>query len=194
MKISRERLEYEGRRTLRWIQRQGVILYPGKPERETAKRYLRGMSTIFPELVGQLRAIYLYHQSEQVNNSYDGVLWKNVTTDGRGTLYAVGLSVEAVAQGPQYLQRLFIHELAHIIAPCAPETHSAEFHVACQKLLRQYDEATGSCLEAGREISAEDQEVVNHMRSNSPPPPSPSVKIPVTVPHQGKMWRSRHRR
>lgn len=193
MKISRERLEYEGRRTLRWIQRQGVVFYLGKPEREAAKRYLRGMSRIFPELVGQLRAIYLYRQSEQVNSAFDGILWKNVTTDGRGVLYAVGLSTEAVAQGPQYLQRLFIHELAHIIVPCAPGTHSAEFHVTYQKLLHQYDEATGSCLEAGREISAADRAAVEHMRENGPPPPSPYAKIPVTVPHQGKVWRQKHR-
>lgn len=193
MKISRERLEYEGQRTLRWIQRQGVIFYSGKPEREAAKRYLRGMSRVFPELVGLLRAVYLYRQSEQANSAYDGVLWKNVTTDGRGTLYAVGLSVEAVAQGPQYLQRLFIHELSHILAPCAPGTHSTEFYTTYQKLLHQYDEATGSCLEAGREISAADQEAVKHMRENGPPPPAPSTKIPVTVPHQGKAWRDKHR-
>lgn len=194
MKISRERLEYEGRRTLRWIQRQGVIFYPGKPEREAAKRYLREMSMVFPDLVGQLRAIYLYRQSEQVNSAYDGILWKNVTTDGRGTLYAVGLAVEAVEQGPQYLQRLFIHELTHIIVPCKPGTHSTEFHVTCQKLLHQYDKATGSCLEAGREVSAADQEAVKHMRENGPPHPSPSTKIPVTVPHHGKAWRDKHRR
>lgn len=193
MKISRERLEYEGQRTLRWVQRQGVVFYPGKPERETAKQYLRGMSKIFPELVGQLRAIYLYPQSKQANSACDGILWKNVTTDGRGTLYAVGLAVEAVAQGPQYLQRLFIHELAHIIAPCAPGTHSVEFHTAYQKLLHQYDETTGSCLEAGREISAADRAAVEHMRENGPPPPSPSAKIPVTTPHQGKAWRDKHR-
>lgn len=181
MKISRERLEYEGQRTLRWIQRQGVVFYPEKPERETAKRYLRGMSKIFPELVGQLRAIYLYRMSEQGNKTYDGILWKNVTTDGRGTLYAIGISLEAISHGPQYLQRLFVHELAHILAPCAPGTHSTEFHVTYQKLLHQYDEATGSCLEAGREISAADRAAVEHMRENGPPPPAPSTKIPVTV-------------
>lgn len=122
MKISRERREYEGRRTLRWIQRQGVVFYLGKPERAAAKRYLRGMSMVFPKLVGQLRAVYLYRQSEQDNSAYDGVLWKNVTMDGLGTLYAVGLSVEAIGRGEMYIQRLFIHELTHIIVPCEPGT------------------------------------------------------------------------
>lgn len=87
-----------------------------------------------------------------------------------------------------------LHELVHIIAPCSPGAHSAEFHVAYQKLLHQYDKVTGSCLEAGREISAADQEAVAHMRENGPPPPSPSAKIPVTVPHQGKAWWDKHRR
>lgn len=93
-----------------------------------------------------------------------------------------------------YLQRLFIHELTHIIVPCKPEMHSAEFHTAYQKLLHQYDKATGSCLEAGREISAADRAAVEHMRKNGPPPPAPSTKIPVTMPHQGKAWRDKHRR
>ena len=149
---------------------------------------------VFPELVGQLRAVYLYRQSEQANSAYDGIMWRNVTTDDRGILYAVGLSVEAVEQGPQYLQRLFIHELAHIVAPCAPGTHSTEFHVAYQKMLHQYGQATGSCLAAGREISTADQEAVKHMRENGPPPSSPSAKIPVTKPHRGKAWRDAHRR
>lgn len=102
-------------------QRQGVVFYLG-PEREAAKRYLRVMSRVFPELVGQLRAVYLYRQSEQVNSAYDGILWKNVTTDGRGALYAVGLSVEAVEQGPQYLQRLFLTRTCPYHRPMQPRS------------------------------------------------------------------------
>lgn len=128
-----------------------------------------------------------------MDSRFDGILWKDVTTNA-GVLYAVGLSVEAIGLGEMYLQRLFVHELTHIIVPCKPGTHSTEFHVTCQKLLHQYDKATDSCLEAGREISAADQEAVKHMRENGPPPPSPSTKIPVTVPHHGKAWRDKHRR
>lgn len=155
-----------------------MFFYAGRKERQTAKGYLREMTRVFPELVDKLSAIYLYRQFEQVDNRFDGILWKDVTTNA-GVLYAVGLSVEAVAHGPQYLQRLFIHELAHILAPCAPGTHSAEFHTAYHKLLRKYDEVTGSCLEAGREISAADRAAVEHMRENGPPP-QPSMKAPIT--------------
>lgn len=190
---NRQRRIRNGQQILRWIRRQGVVFYVGRKERQTARGYLREMPRVFPELVDKLSAIYLYRQSEQVDSRFDGMLWKDVTTNA-GVLYAVGLSVEAITQGPQYLQRLFVHELAHIPVPCAPGTHSAEFHTAYQKLLHQYDESTGSCLEARREISAADQEAVEHMRKNGPPPPSPSAKIPVTVPHHGKAWRDKHRR
>lgn len=188
----RQRRIRNGQQILRWIRRQGVVFYVGKKERQTAKAALLDMPRVFPELVGELSAIYLYRQREQVNSAFDGILWKDVTTNA-GTLYAVGLSVEAVGRGEMYLQRLFIHELTHIIVPCKPGMHSTEFYTEYKKLLRRYDTLAGSCLEAGREISAADQEAVEHMRKNGPPPPSPNKKIPVTKPHHGKAWRAAHR-
>lgn len=188
----RQRRIRNGRQILRWIRRQGVVFYAGKKERQTVKRYLREMPGVFPELVGDLSAVYLYRQSEQANSAFDGILWRDVTANA-GVLYAVGLSVEAVGRGEMYLQRLFIHELAHIIVPCKPGMHSAEFHTEYKKLLRRYDTLTGSCLEAGREISATDQEAVEHMRKCGPPPSSPNKKIPVTKPHHGKAWRTPQR-
>lgn len=143
----RQRRIRNGQQILRWIRRQGVVFYVGKRERAAAKAALRDMPKVFPKLVGQLCAIYIYRQKEQVSSAYDGILWKDVTTNA-GVLYAVGLSTEAIAQGPEYLQGLFVHELAHIIVPCKPGTHSAEFYVACQKLLHRYDMLTGSCLKA----------------------------------------------
>lgn len=89
-------LEYRGLRVLRWVERQGAVFYPGKLERETAKRYLRDMPVVFPELVGKLSAIYLYRQDEQVTERLrksDAIIWKDVTLDGFGTLYAVGISL-----------------------------------------------------------------------------------------------------
>lgn len=68
-----------------------MVFYYGKPERETAKWYLRKMPRVFPELVGKLSAIYLYRQREQANSAFDGVLWKDVTLNGNGVLYAMPL-------------------------------------------------------------------------------------------------------
>ncbi len=143
-------LEYRGLRVLRWIEQQGVVFYPGKLERETAKRYLRDMPGVFPELVGALSAIYLYRQSEQATERLrkcDGIIWKDVTTDGNGTLYAVGISLEAVEQGKTYTQFLFIHELAHILAPCASDEHGPQFRREMARLLDRFNRATGSTLE-----------------------------------------------
>lgn len=170
-----------------------MAFYYGKPDREIAKGYLREMPRVFPELVGKLSVIYLYRQREQVNSAFDGVLWKDVTLNGNGVLYAIGLSVEAIGRGEMYLQRLFIHELTHIIVPCMPGTHSTEFHVTYQKLLHKYDGATGSCLEAGREISAADRAAVEHMHKNGPPP-RPSMKIPVTsIPARHSRHQPKHK-
>ncbi len=138
-----ERRIQQGQQILRWIRRQGVVFYFGKPERATAKGYLREMPRVFPELVGKLSAIYLYRQREQANSAFDGVLWKDVTLNGNGVLYAVGLSVEAIGRGEAYLQRLFIHEITHIIVPCKVGTHSTEFHTVCQKLLHRYEALPG---------------------------------------------------
>ncbi len=143
-------LEYRGLRVLRWIEQQGVVFYPGKREREIAKRYLRDLPVVFPELVGLLSAIYLYRQSEQATERLrkcDGIIWKDVTTDGNGTLYAVGLSVEAVEKGEAYVQFLFLHELAHIPAPCAPDEHGPQFRREMARLLDRFNRATGSTLE-----------------------------------------------
>ena len=99
-----------GVRVLRWIKSQGVIFYAGKEERKTAKNYLREMPAIFPELFSMLNAIYLYRMSEQTDKIHDGEMWRDVTTDGMGTLYAIGLSLEAISAGRKYLQSIFIHE------------------------------------------------------------------------------------
>lgn len=147
-----DRQKQNGLQILRWIRRQGVVFYFGKRERETAKTALRDMPKVFPELVGKLSAIFLYRQSEQTKSTVDGVLWKDVTTNA-GTLYAIGVSVEAIDRGEIYLQRLFIHELTHIIVTCKPGTHSAEFYVVFQKLLQRYDTLTGSCLGTGQEAA-----------------------------------------
>ena len=136
-------LEYRGLRVLRWIERQGAVFYPGKLERETAKRYLRDMPVVFPELVGELSAIYLYRQDEQATERLrksDGILWRDVTLDGFGTLYAIGISLEAIERGKEYTELLFLHELAHVHVSGA---HSAEFHKQLDHLIEQFNRRTG---------------------------------------------------
>lgn len=139
-------LEYRGLRVLRWIERQGAVFYPGKLERETAKRYLRDVPVVFPELVGELSAIYLYRQDEQATERLrksDAIIWKDVTLDGFGTLYAVGISLEAIERGEEYTQFLFLHELAHVISG---GEHTPEFHRQLDRLIDQFNRRTGGHL------------------------------------------------
>lgn len=138
--MENERHMEQGQQILRWIQRRGMIFYPGRPERELAKRYLHAMPQVFPDLLSRLSAVYLYRQADQHAEEFqqcDGLLSVDVTTNA-GTLYAVGLSVEAVQAGPEYLTYLFIHELAHLQVPCDPGVHSGEFYEQFCALLERY--------------------------------------------------------
>lgn len=58
----RQRCIRNGQQILRWIRRQGVVFYVGKKEQQTVKGYLQEMPRVFPELIGELSAIYLYRQ------------------------------------------------------------------------------------------------------------------------------------
>ena len=137
-------LEYRGLRVLQWIQQQGAVFYPGKLERETAKRYLRDMPVVFPELVGELSAIYLYRQGEQETERLrksDAIIWKDVTLDGFGTLYAIGVSLEAIERGKEYVQLLFLHELCHVRIS---GDHSTKFHRELDRMIDRFNQETGS--------------------------------------------------
>ncbi len=92
----------------------------------------------------------MYEQDKQGTERLrrcDGIIWRDVTTDGNGTLYAVGLSVEAAEKGETYVQFLFLHELAHIPVPCAPDEHGPQFRREMARLLGRFKRATGSTLE-----------------------------------------------
>lgn len=132
---------YRGVRVLRWIESQGVVFYTGKAERETAKRYLRHMPRVFPEYISRLNAIYLYRMGEQEDKTHDAIIWNDVTSD-IGTLYAVGISLEALARGEEYTQLVFTHELAHLDVP----KHGGSFRMNLSGLLGRYNRATGARL------------------------------------------------
>lgn len=99
---------------------------------------------VFPELVGELSAIYLYRQDEQATERLrksDAIIWKDVTLDGLGTLYAVGVSVGAIERGEEYTQFLFLHELAHIDGD---GEHTPEFHRQLDRMIELFNQRTGS--------------------------------------------------
>ena len=103
----RQRRIQSGVEMLQWVEQQGVVLYGGQQERETAKEYLRAAAAIFPDLVSKLSAVYLFRQSEQMGDyiSCDGICWWKGTPGGMK--YALGLSTEALDEGKAYFVGLF---------------------------------------------------------------------------------------
>lgn len=63
------------------------------------------------------------------------------TLDGFGTLYAVGISLEAIERGKEYTELLFLHELAHIFGG---GEHSTEFHRELDRMIERFNKETGS--------------------------------------------------
>lgn len=144
-------LHTDGARILRWIRTQGVIMCCDPAERVRVKMYLLPVFWALEEVIRPvpLVALYLYRQADQPPSlqttgrtpmrSVDGIAWKDVTKD-RGELYAIGLSCEALEQGPEYTQFLFLHELTHVLGN---GDHSPEFHRQLDRLIEQFNRRTG---------------------------------------------------
>lgn len=135
-----------GKRVLKCLARQdGVIFCTDPTERTIAKLYLARMSEIFPDYIAQLDAIYLYRQSEQSAPNWkrcDGMnTLKSNTAEGR-LFRAIGLSVEALHDSPEYFKSVFIHELAHI----AVQEHGKKFNQTVTAMRQIYQKRTGEPL------------------------------------------------
>lgn len=147
-----EQLRKDGRRVLRWIQREGVVMSWDPSAREKAARYLLPVFHAMEDVILSLPlvSVYLYRQADQPPglrtdsgapmSSVDGIQWTDATPD-RGKLYAIGVSVEAVDSGPDYLQFLFLHELTHIFSG---GEHSPKFHRQLDALIAKFNRQTGS--------------------------------------------------
>ena len=141
----------DGRRVLRWIQRQGVVMCGDPTKRERARDILLPVFRALEDVIRPvpLAALYLYRQSDQPPRlrttsgtpmqDIDGVEWKDVTRD-RGELHVIGLSCEALERGPGYTQLLFLHELTHVFGG---GEHSPEFHRQLDHLIEQFNRRTG---------------------------------------------------
>ena len=135
-----------GKRVLQCLALQdGVIFCTDLTERTTAKRYLARMPEIFPDYISQLDAIYLYRQSEQTAPDWqrcDGMnTLKSNTSEGR-LFRAIGLSIEALHNSPEYFKSVFIHELTHI----AVQEHGEKFNQTVSALRQMYQKRTGEPL------------------------------------------------
>lgn len=147
-------LRADGRRILRWIVRQGVVMCCEPTEQERARDILLPAFRALEDVIRPvpLVALYLYRQADQPPSlrttsgapmqDVDGIEWKDVTGD-RGELHAIGLSCEALGRGPECTQFLFIHELTHIFGG---GEHSPAFHRQLDRLIKQFNQHTGGHL------------------------------------------------
>lgn len=144
-------LRADGRRVLSWIRRQGVTMCADSAKKDQVAEYLLPVFQAMEDIIRPLPlvAVYLYRQEDQPPGlmttdgkpmrEVDGISWKDVTTD-KGELYAIGLSLEAIGRGPEYLRFLFLHELAHIFGGV---DHSWRFHRQLDRLIAEFNQRTG---------------------------------------------------
>lgn len=133
-------------RVLRWIEKQGVRpccdpVWTGK-----LLKCVMSVGDVFPDLVRQVSAWYTFWILAQEDiageGEPDGICWVDVTKDA-GTLFAIGISCEALEYGKEYGQQVLLHELTHVL--CGAE-HSVKFHETLSGLINQFNAATGSEL------------------------------------------------
>lgn len=140
-----QELIYRRDRVLRWIQSQGAVFYYDPDKHERLKSYLSKMPWVFPLFQLGVYALYVYRQEDQPVElkNCDAICWDDVTTDGIGTLHAIGISTTALDRGPEYTQFVFLHELTHVTHG---GEHTAEFHAALDELIDLYNRETGAVL------------------------------------------------
>ncbi len=125
-------------RTIVWIEKHGAVVCLDPAEKQRLERYIVPTAALFPDLMKMLCAVYVYRMSEQTGEAAgsDGICWKNVTSYA-GTLYAIGISTEAMDKGAEYTAFLFMHELAHI----RESEHCYKFHEILNDMIGQYNHA-----------------------------------------------------
>lgn len=132
----------DSEQVMEWAKTQGAVVCNDPKERQRLLDSIVPVAAVFPDLVKQVSATYAYRMAEQRKKAAgaDGMSWRDVTGK-KGTLYAIGVSVEALDSGPEYSQFVFLHELAHIVTD---ERHTTAFHDKLNEMIDTYNKATGA--------------------------------------------------
>ena len=133
-------------RMSRYIERNGVVFDESGRTTELAE-YLTGdpITALIERARDQgLKLIYTFVSEDQDESRQDrdGECWKNVTLDGKGTWYSIGISTDALDRGKEYTVLVFLHELCHIFVD--GDRHPPAFHRYLDYLLKLYNEANGT--------------------------------------------------
>ena len=135
---------------VRYIKSTGIKI---EDQDHTAKlsEYLNGDP--IPELLKDaeakgLKVVYTYDMPQQGKEfrDADAITINNVTRDNHGTWYAIGISIQALAEGKEYTILVFLHEVAHLITDCE-ENHTIKFHQYLDYLLYEYNKVNGTRIE-----------------------------------------------
>ncbi|MBR6677714.1 MAG: hypothetical protein IKL23_03160 [Oscillospiraceae bacterium] len=146
----RKELAYRRDRILRWIETQGMVICTDDNATNMLKGLINVVAPVFRDTMmdSGLCAIFAYHKDQQPEKFQDNnaITYRDVTTDGKGTLYAIGIAVESLEHGQDWAILLFLHELCHVLLPDA-KSHGRTFHEILDYLIAKYNVATGGSIE-----------------------------------------------
>ena len=134
-----------------WLKSQGVVFSEGGEYRPLIVACIGETATIFPDLFDRLADCYIYDQGEQQyadGKKNDAVMWYH-TPPNESTMYAIGISIAAAAEGESYLLLCILHELAHVenVIDCGKSDHTSRFHHCLNDLIEKFNKATGRSIE-----------------------------------------------
>lgn len=132
-------------RIMKWIKSKGVVVYQNEEAKHRMAEYIAPVGSVFPDLAKRLSSVYVYRTEEQKGDARgtDGICWRDETSDV-GTLFAIGISMDALDAGPEYCAFVFLHELCHL---ATGSDHTVAFHEELNNMIRTYNQATGAELE-----------------------------------------------
>lgn len=133
-------------RLLNWIQKEGAVFCDDPIAKDRLAKAIVPVAMLFPDLVVKLATIYLYKMDEQGNaelRASDGMSWKYCDEKTGTVSYAVGISVEGLEFGDEYVQFLLLHELAHVATDA---DHTTAFHDQLNEMIQKFNTETGATI------------------------------------------------
>lgn len=127
-------------RYIKSLRKKGVIPVedPELKHNVLLEQIISNCFAVFNNQMQNLKLVYLYSKQEHpppINNYY-GVCFG--TESG---IYAIGISLEAIAEGEKSATGVFLHELAHVIT--GNNGHTKEFYLKLHELTEQYNRKMG---------------------------------------------------
>lgn len=151
MEVPKQLLE-DQRKLETWLKTQGVVFCTDPVETVGAEEMFVSIARTFPAYIPECcQHFFCYKCSEQPEHlrDDDGIAWRYCTDDD--TIFAIGVSVEALEQGMSYATMVTLHELAHVLCDIAEiggnDDHDERFHSILDGLIKRYNHRNGTTVE-----------------------------------------------